>query len=305
MVSYVTRRTLQAIANIIFVATLIFVLARATGDPVSLLLPQSASPAVVDQLRTELGLDKPLWAQFLGFLGQICTFDLGHSFVTGEPVSDVLLTHIGPTLELSLVALLLAVVVGVPLGVVSAVRRGSVIDTVAKGIALLGQAVPAFYLSILLILLFAVQLPWFPVAGRDGAASYVLPALALGWPALAGVLRLTRSSMLDALDADYVRMARAKGMHPSITVGKHALRNALIPVVTFSGLMLAGFLGGAVVIESIFNWQGIGQLTLDAIRVRDFPVVQGAVITVAIGFIVVNLFVDILYLVIDPRIRYE
>jgi peptide/nickel transport system permease protein len=189
--------------------------------------------------------------------------------------------------------------------VVSAVRRGGVIDTVAKGIALLGQAVPAFYLSILLILLFAVQLPWFPVAGRDGAASYVLPALALGWPALSGVLRLTRSSMLDALDADYVRMARAKGMHPSITVGKHALRNALIPVVTFSGLMLAGFLGGAVVIESIFNWQGVGQLTLDAIKVRDFPVVQGAVITVAIGFIVVNLLVDILYLVIDPRIRYE
>jgi peptide/nickel transport system permease protein len=305
MIRYVVSRLVQAVLNLFFVATLVFFLVRLTGDPTTLLVPQYAPASVVHQVKADLGLDRPVYIQYLKFLNNLLHFNLGTSFSTGQPISGLLFSSFVATALLSLVALVIAVVVALPLGIFSALYKGSVVDTFARAVALLGQSTPTFYLSILLVLGFGVELQWFPVAGRDGPTSYILPGIALGWASMAGIVRLTRSSMLDTLDADYIRMARAKGLPTFVVATKHALRNALIPVVTFTGLVLAGFLGGAVVIESIFNWQGIGQTSLQGVQDRDYPLVQGAVILVAACFIAVNFLVDMLYLVVDPRIRYQ
>jgi peptide/nickel transport system permease protein len=296
---------LQAVFNLLFIASMVFWLVRLIGDPTTLLVPQYAPPSVVQQVKANLGLDHPLYVQYFNYLNDLVHLNLGTSFATGQPITQLLLSSFVATLMLSLVALLIAVVVALPLGILSAIYQGSPIDTFSRTFALLGQSTPTFYLSILLVLAFGVNLRWFPVAGRAGPSSYILPGIALGWAAMAGIIRLTRSSMLDTLDADYIRMARAKGLPTHVIATKQALRNALIPVATFTGLVLAGFLGGAVVIESIFDWQGIGQTTLNAVQDRDYPLIQGAVIVVAACFIIVNFIVDMLYLVIDPRIRYR
>jgi peptide/nickel transport system permease protein len=305
MVRYIASRLLQAVFNLLFIASMVFWLVRLIGDPTTLLVPQYAPASVVEQVKANLGLDHPLYVQYFNYLNDLVHLNLGTSFATGQPITHLLLTSFVATLMLSLVALLIAVAVALPLGVLSAIYRGSAIDTFARTFALLGQSTPTFYLSILLVLAFGVNLRWLPVAGRSGPSSYVLPGIALGWAAMAGIIRLTRSSMLDTLEADYIRMARAKGLPTFVIATKQALRNALIPVVTYTGLVLAGFLGGAVVIESIFDWQGIGQTTLNAVQDRDYPLIQGAVIIVAACFIIVNFIVDLLYLVIDPRIRYR
>jgi peptide/nickel transport system permease protein len=305
MVWYITSRLLQAVFNLLFIASMVFWLVRLIGDPTTLLVPQYAPAAVVQQVKANLGLNHPLWVQYFNYLNDLVHFNLGTSFATGQPITHLLVSSFGATFLLSLVALVIAVVVALPLGVLSAVYRGTVIDGFARTFALLGQSTPTFYLSIVLVLIFGVNLRWLPVAGRSGLSSYILPGIALGWAAMAGIIRLTRSSMLDILDADYIRMARAKGLPTYVIATKQALRNALIPVATYTGLVLAGFLGGAVVIESIFNWQGIGQTTLSAVQDRDYPLIQGAVIVVAACFIIVNFVVDLLYLVIDPRIRYQ
>jgi peptide/nickel transport system permease protein len=305
MVWYIVGRFLQAVFNLLFIASLVFWLVRLIGDPTTLLLPEYASAATIAQVKASLGLNHPLIVQYFFYLRNLLHFNLGVSFATGEPITNLLFTSFVATLDLSLFALVIAVVIGLPLGVLSAVYRGSVIDSFARTFALVGQSAPTFYMSIILVLIFGVNLRWLPVAGRAGPATYVLPGIALGWAAMAGIIRLTRSSMLDTLDADYITMARAKGLPNYVIATKQAMRNALIPVATFTGLVLAGFLGGAVVIESIFNWQGIGQTTLTAVQDRDYPLIQGAVIVVAACFIVVNFIVDLLYLVIDPRIRYQ
>jgi peptide/nickel transport system permease protein len=305
MVWYIASRLLQAVFNLLFIASMVFWLVRLIGDPTTLLVPQYAPAAVVHQVKANLGLDHPLYVQYFNYLNDLMHLNLGTSFATGQPITHLLLSSFVATLLLSLVALVIAVVVALPLGVLSAVYRGTVIDTFARTFALLGQSTPTFYMSIVLVLVFGVNLRWLPVAGRSGPSSYILPGIALGWAAMAGIIRLTRSSMLDTLEADYIRMARAKGLPTHVIAIKQALRNALIPVATYTGLVLAGFLGGAVVIESIFNWQGIGQTTLNAVQDRDYPLIQGAVIVVAACFIIVNFIVDLLYLVIDPRIRYR
>ena len=305
MIRYIASRLLQAVFNLLFIASMVFWLVRLIGDPTTLLVPQYAPASVVHQVRANLGLDHPLYVQYFNYLNDLVHLNLGTSFATGQPITQLLLTSFVATLMLSLVALVIAVVVALPLGVLSAIYRGSAIDTFARTFALLGQSTPTFYLSILLVLAFGVNLRWLPVAGRACPSSYILPGIALGWAAMAGIIRLTRSSMLDTLEADYIRMARAKGLPTYVIATKQALRNALIPVATFTGLVLAGFLGGAVVIESIFDWQGIGQTTLNAVQDRDYPLIQGAVIVVAACFIIVNFIVDMLYLVIDPRIRYQ
>jgi peptide/nickel transport system permease protein len=305
MVWYIASRLLQAVFNLLFIASMVFWLVRLIGDPTTLLVPQYAPAAVVHQVKANLGLDHPLYVQYFNYLNDLVHLNLGTSFATGQPITHLLLSSFVATLLLSLVALVIAVVVALPLGVLSAVYRGTVIDTFARTFALLGQSTPTFYMSIVLVLVFGVNLRWLPVAGRSGPSSYILPGIALGWAAMAGIIRLTRSSMLDTLEADYIRMARAKGLPTHVIAIKQALRNALIPVATYTGLVLAGFLGGAVVIESIFNWQGIGQTTLNAVQDRDYPLIQGAVIVVAACFIIVNFIVDLLYLVIDPRIRYR
>ena len=301
---YIFGRLLQAIVGIFFITTLVFLLVRLTGDPSAILVSDFAPIDIQDRIRERLGLDRSLIEQYGAYMSGLMRGDLGDSF-SGRPVVEILAQYLPATASLAAVAIVLTLLVAVPLGILSAVYRGTWIDTVARAVALFGQSVPSFWLAIVLVLLFAVVLGLLPVAYRSGPESYILPAVAMGWAAVAGIVRLIRSSMLDVLDSDYVRMARAKGMPPRIVVVKHALRSALIPVLTFSGLVLASFMNGSVVVESVFAWPGIGTMTLDAVSGRDFPVVQGAVIMIAVFFIVINLLVDILYAFVDPRIRYR
>ena len=304
MLRYVAGRLLQAVASLLVIATLVFVLVRLTGDPTTLLVPEYAPAGAQEVLRRQLGLDQPLYVQYWQFLGGLFTLDLGTSF-GGASVADQLLTYLPATAALAVVAILGAALVAVPLGILSAVYQGSLVDRAARLLAMLGQSVPVFWLAIMLILFFSVRMGWLPVAGQADPSSYVLPAIAVGWPAAAGIVRLTRSSMLDVLGADYVRMARAKGLSPGVVVAKHALRNALIPVITFSSLLLGTFMNGSVVVETIFAWPGVGRMAFESVTARDFPMVQGAVLMFAAFFILLNLVVDLIYVVVDPRIRYR
>ena len=304
MTRYLVGRIFQALLGLIFITTLIFFLVRLTGDPARILMSDFAPIELRQELAERLGLDRPLHEQYVSYMGGLLTLDLGRSF-NGEPVIDVLLERLPATASLALAALGVAIALGLPLGILSAVYRGSAVDMFARTVALFGQSVPAFWLAIMLVLLFAVILGILPVAYSQGIESYVLPAIAIGWAAVAGIARLVRSSMLDVLDSDYVRMARAKGLPPLVVVVKHAFRSAIIPVLTFAGLVLGSFLNGSVVVETVFAWPGIGKLTLDAVNSRDFQVVQGAVIMIAVFFITINLRVDVLYAFLDPRVRYR
>jgi peptide/nickel transport system permease protein len=279
MVRYLAGRVFQALLGLLFIATLVFFLVRLTGDPGRILTSEFAPVEVQQEIRERLGLDQPLYVQYVSYITGLATGDLGRSF-NGEPVVDVLLERLPATASLAFAALL-----------------GTV--------ALFGQSVPAFWLAIMLVLIFAVILRILPVAYSEGPESYVLPAIAIGWAAVAGIARLVRSSMLDVLGSDYVRMAHAKGLPSHVVVLKHGLRSAIVPVLTFSGLVLGSFLNGSVVVETVFAWPGIGELTLDAVSGRDFPVVQGAVLLIALFFITINLAVDVLYALADPRIRYR
>jgi peptide/nickel transport system permease protein len=304
MIRYVLGRVGQALISIFFITTLVFLLVRLTGDPSQILAPEFASAAVEDKIRVELGLDKPLYEQYARYMLSLARGDLGTSF-RGPPVSQVIIDHLPATATLALAGLAIALLVAIPLGILSAMRRGSRIDALARGVALFGQSVPGFWLAIMLILVFGVALQWFPVAGRTGLASYVLPAITIGIAPVAGIVRLLRSSMLEVQGSDYVRMARAKGVPERAVVLRHELRNAIIPVLTFAGLLAGAFMNGSVVVENVFAWPGIGKMTLDAVESRDFPVVQGAVIMAAIFLIIANLVVDILYVLVDPRMRYR
>lgn len=304
MTPYLVGRILQAFLGLIFITTLVFFLVRLTGDPARILMSDFAPLELREQLAERLGLDRPLYEQYFSYMSGLLTLDLGRSF-NGQPVMDILLDRLPATASLALAAMFVAVLLGLPLGILSAVYRGSAIDIFSRTVALFGQSVPAFWLAIMLVLIFAVILRIFPVAYSQGIESYVLPAIAIGWAAVAGIARLVRSSMLDVLDSDYVRMARAKGLPPTIVVVKHAFRSAIIPVLTFAGLVLGSFLNGSVVVETVFAWPGLGKMTLDAVNSRDFPVVQGAVIMIAVFFITINLLVDLLYAFVDPRVRYR
>ena len=286
------------------VSTFVFFLVRATGDPVSVYAPESASPATRELISERLGLAGPLHEQYFRFVGGLVTFDLGLSYRQGRPVTEFLLDHLPATLSLALVSVVLVFVIALPLGVLSALYQGRAVDLVARTFSVFGQSVPSFWLAINLVLVFSVMLGWFPVAGRSGPESYVLPAVVIAWAAIAGVVRLTRSSMLDVMQADYVRMARAKGVPERVVAVRHMLRNALIPVLTFGGLILASFMNGSVIVENVFAWPGIGKVVLDAVQCRDFPVVQGAVLLTAFFFIIINTLVDVLYGIADPRIRH-
>lgn len=304
MLRYVAGRVFQAILGLIFIATLVFFLVRATGDPGRILTSEFAPVEVQQEIRERLGLDRPLYLQYGTYMAGLATGDLGSSF-NGQPVINILLERLPATASLAFSAMFVAVLLGIPLGVLSAVYQGSPIDIFSRTVALFGQSVPSFWLAIMLVLVFAVILRILPVAYSDGPESYVLPSIAIGWAAVAGIARLVRSSMLDVLGSDYVRMARAKGLPSHVVILKHGLRSAIVPVLTFSGLVLGSFLNGSVVVETVFAWPGIGQLTLDAVTGRDFPVVQGAVLLIALFFITINLAVDLLYAVMDPRIRYR
>jgi peptide/nickel transport system permease protein len=283
----------------------VFALVHLSGDPVLLMVSPDAPPEVVTNTRHALGFDRPLYEQFARYLGHAAHGDLGLSLRMNRPVTTLIVERLPATLELTLAALLIAVVVAVPAGIVSAVKRGTVVDRLAMAGAVAGQAVPIFWLALLLIAFFGVRLRWLPVYGSGSLAHFVLPAVSLSTIIMGRLARLVRSSMLEVLGQDYVRTARAKGLGESRVLVVHALKNASIPIVTLVGLQFAQLLGGAVVTETIFAWPGIGRLVVEAIFNRDFPVVQGVVLVVSLIFVAVNVLVDLCYAVLDPRIRTE
>ena len=313
MTRYIFRRLLQTVPVLRGVSVLAFAIMHVVpGDPVRLIAGPDAPESVVARVRVELGLERPLHVQYLSFLGRALRGDLGRSLRSRAPVIDEIFSRFPATLELTTVSMLLAVVVGIPLGLVAAVRRASWLDYLAMGASLSTLSMPIFWVAIVAIWLFSLQLGWLPVSGRagpvwewEGLRHIVLPAATLATTSLAIISRLTRSGMLDVLGREYVTTARAKGVPPWSVVGKHALKNALIPVVTVVGLQYGFLLGGAVVTETIFAWPGVGRLAITASLQRDYPVVQGCVLLVAVVFVLINLLVDVLYGWLDPRIRYE
>jgi len=304
MQRYLIRRLGRTIFVLWGISTIVFVLLRLSGDPSLLLLPQEASVEDVLRLRHDLGLDEALLLQYVRFLGNAVRGNFGESLRHREPAMALVRSHLWATLELSFVAFFMAAVVAVPIGVLAAVKPQSLYDHAVMTLALIGQSAPTFWIGIMLILAFGLGLRWFPIGGRGTVAHLVMPAITLGAFAMASIARLTRSSMLEVIRLDYINTARAKGLSHGYIVWKHALKNAAIPVVTIMGLQFGALLGGAVVTETVFSWPGIGRLAIQGIYNRDYPVVQAVVFVAAVFFVVVNFVIDLLYTVLDPRIRY-
>jgi ABC-type dipeptide/oligopeptide/nickel transport system permease component len=297
------RRLALLAPTLLGVATLVFAFVHLVpGDPVEIMLGESAAPADLASLRHELGLDRPLAAQYVSFLGRALCGDLGRSLVFHEPVARVIAARYPATLELAAAALLLALGVALPLGVAAAVRPGSALDRLARLASLAGQCLPSFWLGPLLILAFSIQLGWLPVSGRGGVPHLILPAITLGLGMASVLIRLTRASMLAVLGEDYVRTARAKGAPEWRVMGVHALRNALLPVTTVAGLQAGALLAGAIITETVFAWPGLGRLVVQAIDARDYPLVQGCVLAIGLSYVAVNTVTDLLYGAIDPRL---
>ena len=304
MIRFVLRRFLFGVLSIIGATFIVFTLSRIAGDPRNLYLSVGiTSPETWEQWGRDFGLDKPLPVQYAIWLGKAARLDFGKSISTGHPAFDTIRQKIPATLQLAGVAWVFALGIGIPLGVLSAVKRGTAWDISGRTFALFGQAMPPFWLGIMLILFFAVTLGWVPTSQRGGPIHYILPAITLGWLPAAGVLRLVRSAMLDTLETEYIKLARAKGVGSWKVVWKHALKNAAIPPLTFSALILAGFLTGTVVTESVFAWPGLGRLVVTAINNNDFPVMVGSVLVFTILYVVLVFFIDISYGLLDPRIR--
>ena len=303
MSGYVAGRLLESLIAILGVLTIVFVAARLTGDPAVLLLPVSATDADIARVREELGLDRPLIEQYFVYLADALRGDFGTSFEHHRPAMEVVLERLPATFELAGAALLLGTIVGVITGLVAALSRGTLLELIAMGIALLGQATPIFWLGIVLILIFAVELQWLPAGGRGDFEHLILPAITLATFTTASIARLLRSSMIEVLKEDYIRTAWAKGLVPHTVYLRHAVRNALIPVITIIGILAGELFSGAVVTETIFSWPGVGRVIVQAIETKDFAVVQAGVTIVSIIFIGFNLLVDLLYGLIDPRIR--
>lgn len=303
MSGYVAGRLLESLIAVLGVLTIVFVAARLTGDPAVLLLPVSATDADIARVREELGLDRPLIEQYFVYLADALRGDFGISFEHHRPAMEVVLERLPATFELAGAALLLGTIVGVITGLVAALSRGTLLELIAMGVALLGQATPIFWLGIVLILIFAVELQWLPAGGRGGFEHLILPAITLATFTTASIARLLRSSMIEVLKEDYIRTAWAKGLVPHTVYLRHAVRNALIPVITIIGILAGELFSGAVVTETIFSWPGVGRVIVQAIETKDFAVVQAGVTIVSVIFIGFNLLVDLLYGLIDPRIR--
>jgi peptide/nickel transport system permease protein len=305
MRAYLLRRIWQSAVTLVGVSILVFVILRVIpGDPAKMLLPEGAPQSAVDELNRHLGLRKPIWIQYGLFLRSVARGDFGQSFQYRSPALQVVMERLPATIQLTLTAMLLTVLGGVSIGIVAAVRQGTAYDYAGTLLAVLGQSLPNFWLGIMLILLFGVTLRWLPTSGFQGWSYLVLPSVTLAAFPTALVVRLTRSSLLEILGQEYIRTGRAKGLAERAVVLRHALRNATIPLLTVIGLQIGTLLGGAVITESIFAWPGMGKLVVDAIFFRDFPVVQTILILSATIFVAINLLVDVLYTVLDPRIRY-
>lgn len=303
MMNFVLQRLAHSLVTALVVAMLAFGLARLAGDPVPLMMPSTATAEDVEFFRRQLGLDQPIPQQFLTFLGNALRGDFGSSFRYSVPAFDLVMSRVPATALLAFSALGFAVLVGVPLGVVAALRHGSFADQAIRWGATVGQAVPNFWFGLMLILVFAVWLRWLPTSGYGTGVQLIMPMVTLGLTTAAYIIRLTRSSMMEVLQGDFVKLQRLTGLPRRLIVWKHALRNAAIPVVTLTALQLGALLGGSVVTEVIFGWPGLGHLTVSAIMFRDFPVIQASVVVIAGFFLVVNFLTDISYRLLDPRVR--
>jgi peptide/nickel transport system permease protein len=303
---YILRRIGLLVPVVIGVVTMVFLIVHfIPGDPVEIMLGEQAQAVDKETLRRQMGLDKPLHVQYVDFLARLARGDLGRSLHTKRPVLESIVRRLPATLELALAAMVVALVLAIPLGLLSAYKKDTVVDQGSMLFALLGISMPNFWLGPLLIIVFSLKLGWLPVSGRGSLAHIVLPAITLGTAMAAILTRMTRASMLDVIQSDYITTARAKGVRESRVVLKHAFRNALIPVVTIVGLQIGGLLAGSIITETIFAWPGIGRLAIQAINARDYPLVQGCVLVIALGYVLVNFLTDLLYGLIDPRIRYE
>ena len=306
MQRYIARRVLQSLLALWVMSLIVFSLVRVTGNPLDMMLPLEATAEDYERVSKHWGLDRPVYTQYLIFMSKAVRGDFGNSWKwPGHSAMGLVWERLPATLELAGFALVISVLIALPIGVFSAVWKGSAWDGAAKVIALLGQSLPAFWLGIVLMWIFAVTLGWFPTSGRGGIEYMILPAITLGWFQVAAIMRLVRSSMLEVLDSEFVKLTRIKGLAEWKVVWKHCLRNAAIAPLTFFAIIAGVLMTGAVVTESVFSWPGTGLLVVDAVRARDFQVVQAVVIVFAGIFILTNLLVDILYAYLDPRIRYQ
>lgn len=299
----IALRLMQSIVVVLVVVTIVFVVARATGDPITIMAPIDATQADIDRIKEEEGLNDPLYIQYGNFLLDAVRLDMGTSFRTRQSALEEVTARLWPTLQLGVAALAFSLVIGIPVGVLSAVKRGSPPDLLARLFALLGQATPNFWLGLMLILLFSVRLGWFPTGGSGSIRNLILPAVTLGAASCAAIVRLTRSGMIEVLGSDFIRTARAKGLSGFAVLRRHALRHALVPVLTVLGIQVGHVIAGAIVVETVFAWPGMGRLMIQSINSSDYPVVQVGVIFIATSIVLANALVDICYSIIDPRIR--
>jgi len=305
MLSYIIKRLLRGLVVLFGVSIVIFGLLSVSGDPATIMLPPTASQSEVVDLRRSYGLDEPLHIQYGKFLSRAIRGDFGTSWMYRIPAGKLVLEHFPNTLQLALTALLIAVVIGIPVGIISATREGSIVDVLGLGVGIVGRSMPSFWLGIMLILVFAVTLGWLPTSGKGSIRNLVMPAITLSTGYLAQIVLLVRSGMLDVLREEYIRVAYAKGLRDRVVYLRHAFRNTLIPVVTMVGLSFGRMLGGSIVTETVFAWPGVGRLAVSAVGQRDYPLVQASVILISVWIILSNLVVDVLYAYIDPRIRYD
>src|SRR5262245_52267623 len=305
MKKFILKRLGYALLSLFILSLTIFLFVRITGDPTTLLVEPGASKADIDALRSQLGLDRPIWVQYMSFMTSVLQGDFGRSFYYRTPVLELYLSRLPNSLMLGIVAMAFSLLIGIPSGILAAVRVNGFWDRAGKVFTLLGLSMPQFWVGLLMILLFSVYLGWLPSSGSGTALHVLMPAFALGWYFAAAHMRLTRSSMLEVLGSEYVKLARLKGLPEALVIAKHAFKNALIPVMTLAGINLVLMINVAVVVETVFAWPGVGRLLYEGIAFRDFPVVQATVILCGLMIVIVNLIVDVLYAVIDPRIRYE
>jgi len=303
MKGYILKRLFHSIFVLVGISLVVFIILHLTGDPAALLMPMDATPEQVAQFRQEMGFNDPIIVQYWRFFKGTLRGDFGQSFRHSQPALELVMERMPATIQLTLAAMVIALLVAIPVGIISAIRRNSILDHIGMTGALLGQSTPVFWLGIMLILIFSVTIQWFPSSGRGEIQHLVLPAITLGMFTMARTARMMRSSMLEVMGQEYMKTAKAKGLSPGTVILKHALKNAAIPVVTIIGMELGTLLGGAVITEWIFAWPGVGRLTVQAIFNRDYPVVQAAVFLLASIFVLVNLIVDLLYTYLDPRVK--
>lgn len=305
MIRFLRKRLTASLIAILLVTVVVFILARLQGDPRLIYMDENLTQESYEALGHELGLDRPLYYQYWLFLSRLATGDLGVSIHQHRPVLDIVLERLPATLKLAGVGFLFSILIGVPMGILSAVKRGTAWDLAGRAFAVLGHSLPSFWVGVMAIFIFSVQLGWLPPFGDGGPLHMILPAVALGWAAAGGQMRLVRSAMLETLDSQYIVLARAKGVGRHTVVFKHALRNALLAPLTFAGLTLGGLITGAIIIETVFAWPGLGLLAINSVTASDYAILQGVMLFVTAFYIATSLLIDIIYGWVDPRIRYE